>query len=226
MRKITILRALFVFCLWAFLPSIHICAQESTQNADESTENRLFRAGIVAGCGLSQVDGDNFAGYHRFGINAGGILYMKLPKHTALSIELLYTQKGAKSDRIRGTGVDTLIKITDYAIKLQYAEIPILFNVFDQRESHASIGISYAALFSSTETISTVPANQVDFGQYPFRKSDINFIIGGSLKLVKHVYLNARFQYSLTPIRTQIPQYYARSSQYNNQWIIRIAYIL
>src|ERR1043165_9035546 len=56
---------------------------------------RAFYGGLVVGANFAQVDGDNYAGYHRIGINAGGIVYTKFDEHLAASIEILYSQKGS-----------------------------------------------------------------------------------------------------------------------------------
>ena len=47
-------------------------------NAQYYEPTRLFYGGLIGGFNFSQVDGDNFAGYHKAGFNVGGVLYLKL----------------------------------------------------------------------------------------------------------------------------------------------------
>jgi hypothetical protein len=49
--------------------------------------------------------------------------------------------------------------------------------------------------------------------------------VGGSLKLVKGLHLNLRFQYSLLPVRKTIYPELGRAEQYNNVWTFRLVYL-
>src|ERR1043165_3946882 len=48
---------------------------------------RAFYGGLVVGANFAQVDGDNYAGYHRIGINAGGIVYTRFDEHQTWYIQ-------------------------------------------------------------------------------------------------------------------------------------------
>jgi hypothetical protein len=184
---------------------------------------RTFYGGLTAGANFSQVDGDYFAGYNKVGVNVGGIVYAQLEKHIAASLEILYSQKGSKSTGPRE--VDNGSYITDYGINLNYAEIPVMINYFDKRKSHFGAGLSYSRLTSSSEDLFTSPANNVDLSKYPFKSSDLNAVAGFELHLVKGLFLNVRFQYSLTPVRSNVLPDYSRSSQYNNLFVFRLMYL-
>jgi len=189
-------------------------------------QKRLFYGGLLVGANFSQVDGDYFAGYHRVGINVGGIVYAQLAEHVALSMEILYSQKGSKSDIVKPVNVNgTPVFIEKYAISANYAEVPVMINYFDKRKSHFGVGLSYSQLVSSDETITTNPVMTPDFTQYPFKKYDLNALAGVQLHLVQGLFLNIRFQYSVLPIRTELPPYFARAQQYNNLWVVRVMYL-
>jgi hypothetical protein len=188
-------------------------------------KQRLFYAGFVAGTNFAQVDGDNFAGYHKVGVNVGGIGYWNFHKHAAVSWELLYSQKGAKSNGYRVSGIDTIF-ILKYGINANYAEIPVMINYFDQHKSHIGIGVSYSRLIAVTETLVTAPAYAIDLNKYPFAKNNFDFLAGAQLHLVKGLFLNIRFQYSITPIRADSPPNFSRSpNEYNNIWTVRLMYL-
>lgn len=181
----------------------------------------------MAGANFTQVDGDNYAGYHRVGINAGGIVYAKFDEHLAASIEILYSQKGSRGTYAQENGNHDVVDA--YKLRLNYAEVPLQLCYFDRRRSHFGAGISIARLVSVKEegTLNGVPFEEFD--KYPVNKMDYNFIIGGNLHLWQGLFLNARFQYSLVPIRKgsdNIPTSFAgRNEQYNNMWTVRMMYL-
>ena len=194
---------------------------------------RVFSGGLVAGANFTQVDGDYFAGYRKIGLNAGAIVYAQVAKHVALSMEILYSQKGSKSDGPQfSPGLSSLL-ILKYGITANYAEIPIMINYFDKHKSHIGIGVSYGRLVNINESITTDSLSTVktiDLGAiYPFKKEDFNFVAGAQLHLIKGLYLNIRFQYSINPIRSGAdlpPIQFARADQYNNLWVVRVMYLV
>jgi hypothetical protein len=193
---------------------------------------KVFQGGIVAGGNFSQVDGDYFAGYHKIAFNGGGIVYTHFSKRVALSMELLYSQKGSKSNLPQVSPGDPFITIIKYGINLNYLELPVMINYFDKRKSHIGVGVAYSRLIKSKETVqvqdTTGKITSPDFNQtYPFQADAFDFIAGADLHLWQGLFLNIRFQYSLIPIRTDIPPpAYARAEQYNNMWVVRLMYLL
>ena len=193
---------------------------------------RTFYAGLLVGGNFSQVDGDSYAGYHKVGLNAGGIVYVHIIENLAASLEILYSQKGSRGHfdkQIVNPNGQQLI-LSKYKINLNYAELPIQINYFDKRRSHFGGGFSYSQLINVEETAQTTPQDNAtpDLNVYKFKRSDINFVLGGSLHLYKGLFLNARFQYSLIPIRTTIPPGYGaggRNEQYSNLWTVRLMYL-
>ena len=194
-------------------------------------EKRVFYGGLIAGANFAQVDGDYFAGYHKVGFNGGAIVYAQLAKHVALSLELLYSQKGSNSNLGEISPNNTAIYIMKYGINVNYAEIPVMINYFDKRKSHCGIGVSYGRLVSSNEHIQVDSNGKIETlnfnNAYPFKKESFDIVAGAELHLWKGWFLNVRFQYSLIPIRTQLPPPdYARAQQYNNLWVVRLMYLV
>lgn len=215
--------------------SLLFAAKAMAQNPDSYYEEtpRTFYGGLIAGANFSQLDGDNYAGYHRVGFNVGGIVYTRFDEHLAASIEILYSQKGAHGNHEQ-QGINGSI-VRSYDVRLNYAEVPLQICYFDRRKSHFGAGLAISRLVSvkETGTVDLVPGPPVDFDKYPFKKMDYNFIIGGSLHLFGGFFLNARFQYSLVPVRkgnlqdgTGVPPYFAgRGQQFNNMWTVRVMYL-
>lgn len=187
---------------------------------------RLFSAGLIFGGNATQVDGDNYAGYHKFGLNAGGVVYAHLSDQLALSMEILFSQKGSRG-HFAQLSTNKAFTIRKYNIGLNYAEIPIQINYFDKRKSHFSFGFSVARLISVKEVATTLPETTFNFDNYPFRRMDYNIVAGGNLHLWEGLYFGARFQYSLRPIREdKLPVEFAgRTQQFNNMWTVRLMYL-
>lgn len=207
------------------------CAPVTAQIDDESEglyieRPKFITVGAVAGANFCQVDGDNYAGYRKIAFNFGGIGYLRLYRHLALSFELLYSQKGARSDYPRYSKTDSTTLITKYDVNLNYAEIPIMINYFDKHKSHFGAGISYSRLVSSSESMSAYPAYSVDFSKFPFRENGYDLLLAAKMHIWKGLFMNLRFQYALSPVRTVSPAELARAQkQYSNLWSVRVMYL-
>ncbi|HRI62162.1 MAG TPA: outer membrane beta-barrel protein [Saprospiraceae bacterium] len=88
----------------------------------QSQQTQRFKAGIIAGVTASQIDGDESAGYHKIGLQAGlkGIAILK-PKQQA-SVEILYTQRGCRNEP------ETYPL---YNTTLNYIEVPLQWHYSD-----------------------------------------------------------------------------------------------
>jgi hypothetical protein len=190
-------------------------------------EPRTFFGGLIAGGNFTQVDGDNYAGYHKIGVNVGGIVYARFTNNIAGSLEILYSEKGSRGHRSQLSN-NRVFELKRYNINLNYAEVPVMLNYFDKQWANFGAGLSYSQLIGSKESVETNNTtfnDTINFDRYPFKKYDLNFIVGGSLKLVKGLHLNLRFQYSLLPVRKTIYPELGRAEQYNNVWTFRLVYL-
>jgi Outer membrane protein beta-barrel domain len=216
-------------CLISFL--FAVCSNPARAQSEEEEEHSMLipkkihiYAGAIVGTNFTQVDGDNFAGYYKIGANIGGIGYVKFTKNWAVSMELLYSQKGSIANKVQASGIDS-VYITKYGISVNYAEIPIMINLFDKLKSHIGIGFSYGRLVNSGETLVTAPNYPIDLSKYQFRQDEWEFLAGAQMRLFKGLFLNLRFQYSIVPFRTDIPPNFSRAAQYNNMYTLRLMYL-
>lgn len=190
-------------------------------------DNQTFYGGLVAGAALTQIDGDKFKGYRKIGFTGGGIVYAELAPEFALSMEILYTQKGSR-DNVGGVSSTSLYRINSYEARLDYAEVPILVNYFVRRKSHFGAGFSYGQVVSGKEIVNTTPdySTKIDLEDYPFRKYDINFIMSGNIHIKSGFFLNLRFQYSVVPMRVNpYLEFSAKDQQFNNMLVLRLMYL-
>jgi len=80
MLKVTKL-ALYFSIVLAFLFTSSAHAQKYYED-----DYRTFFGGLLLGTNFSQVDGDNYAGYNKTGLNVGGIMYARLNTDLAMSM--------------------------------------------------------------------------------------------------------------------------------------------
>lgn len=196
------------------------------QYSEYKEELHTITGGLVGGLAFSQVDGDGYKGYAKMGYTGGGVIYLPfgdidMPINDAtiaLSMEVLFTQKGSK-----GRGAITGAISQD--INLQYAEIPFQLNLYrGPRKSGFGAGFSVGYLASSEETIDNGNGIIIKNG-LPFKKFDFNFVLTGNLHVWKGFFLSPRFQYSLISVRNNNSQYGGRDQQFNNVVSIRAMYL-
>ena len=116
------------FALFAGLVGAGLCIAGVARGQNPSSyyieDPRTFYGGVLVGGNFSQVDGDNYAGYHKVGLNVGGIVYTHLAEHLAVSLEILFSQKGAKGNQEQMANANAFM-INKYQTTLNYAEIPV-----------------------------------------------------------------------------------------------------
>ncbi len=105
-----------------------------------------FQVGIIAGATASQIDGDASAGYHKLGLQGGLRGNAHLAESQFFSVELLYTQRGCRSE----ADASVFFKTT-----LHYAEVPVQWHwrIWSSDGGQAVVlnaGLSYARLLGNT----------------------------------------------------------------------------
>lgn len=206
---------------------LRVSAQDDESNIMfNGTKN--FVGGILVGMNASQTDGDNYSGFHKAGLNVGGIVYANFKDKCGLSLELLYSQKGAVGVHSSNNGqVGSFFE--KYKMKLNYVEAPVIFHFYHVPwpKFNVNIGASYSALISSTETFDTYYPYNIDPSLYPFKKFEIDGIAGLSY-VWGHLMFDVRYQYGITPLRNA---YFAPEiarngrDQRNNMVAIRLGYL-
>ncbi len=100
-----------------------------------------FKGGVIAGFNLSQIDGDDLAGFNKIGVNSGIYSSMILSDRWQLSLELLFSQLGSNQNTNDG------FNAAFDKINLNVVEVPVLLN-FLEWKFHVQGGISYNRLIS------------------------------------------------------------------------------
>jgi hypothetical protein len=151
-----------------------------------------FNGGVLAGGLVSQIDGDTWQGYHKFGYLAGGFVSLKLSPHSSFQLEMEYIQKGMKQN------ADTVTNMGDtYLTRLHYLEIPLLYQYTFAKRLQAEVGPAADVLLGSyfESNGQEVPEIKV-----AYRTVTVSGIIGVSCFITDHLKANFRFNYSLMSI--------------------------
>jgi len=172
-----------------------------------------FNGGIIAGGLVSQVDGDNYGGYTKFGYLGGGLVSLKVSPHSSFQMELEYIQKGSRINS------DSTNSSTTYLMRFHYLEVPLLYQYTFGKRFSLEAGPAMDVLLGSYEESDGLETQST----IPLRNVTLAGIFGVSGYLSQHLKLNFRFNYSLLSIRETADTYPAsyryilwQKGQFNN----------
>jgi len=206
-----------VACCFFFLSLILFCSSPAKAQ-------RILGA-VSVGMNLTQVDGDEFFGYNKIGLNVGPMVIVPFSKNRnwSVSMELLYTQKGSYH---RGA-TDS----TSFRLQQDYVEIPLLVHFTDKKLISGGVGFSYGQMVYYKETKNNVFDSLFQY-QTPLSNNDISVIADLQIRLWSKLWANLRYQYSVKSNRTVVvvdPNVYPRDPltryQYNNVITIRLTWV-
>ncbi|MEI7500042.1 MAG: outer membrane beta-barrel protein, partial [Bacteroidota bacterium] len=193
----------------------------------EKLYSQRILGAVSVGMNLTQVDGDEYFKFQKFGLNFGPmvILPFGVKRNWSVSMELLYSQKGSYH---RGQ-TDT----TTYRLKLDYAEIPVLFHFTDKKIISAGVGFSYGQLINFKETLGGKAIDTSYFAQPTTGISnfDISVIADLQIRLWSKLWAGARYQYSMKSNRSVMvtdpndPKNPFSRNQYNNVITVRLTWV-
>jgi hypothetical protein len=159
----------------------------------------------------SQVDGDTYDGYHKWGYLGGGYVTLQISPHSSFQMELEYIQKGSRR-------VDTTTSGgTQYLLRLHYIEVPFLYQYTFKKRFYFEAGPAADVTIGSLELRDGIE----ETGAVPLRPVTFTGIFGFGAYLTNHLRINIRSNYSLNSIRSKnIYSGYRRMlfeiGQYNN----------
>jgi len=167
-----------------------------------------FKSGVLIGFVASQVDGDEWGGYNKVGLQAGGYSRFLFNEKWNLSVELKYIQKGSLHN-------DKEDPYSYFRIRLNYAEIPVLLNYQMNKRFGFGVGGSYGQLINA----GVDDANgSISESQLNYRMMDINAIVAVKYLLNEHFWMDIKVAYSFLSITNTTPY------QYNNLVSFGLAY--
>jgi Outer membrane protein beta-barrel domain len=198
----------FVVMKYFFLAAILLLTFSATA--------QRFKAAAILGFNASQIDGDDLAGFNKLGFNVGGKAYGFFNENFSASFELLFAQKGSKSNQ-RET-----VLVHDLSLTLNYAEIPVLFNYHDKNGAIFGLGFAYSRFLNYKRIENGV--NTTD-GDNPVKNSDWSFVGDFTFVIKEHYGINGRYQYSIVPIAQWPGSNLRNFNVFNSSFSIRFLYI-
>ncbi len=156
-----------------------------------------FKGGLMAGLSTTQVDGDTYSGYNRFGIIGGAYVGLDLSPKFAWQLEMKFFQKGSYKKQNQNAG-----DFTTYNLRLNYIEMPFLIKYKFKTKFNFEAGLSlgYLAGVKEGNEDGPYPSNLL----IPFHKAELSYLFGVYYQLFKKLSFNVRYEYSVLPIREHI----------------------
>jgi hypothetical protein len=150
---------------------------------------------VSAGINLTQVDGDEFFGFHKVGLNIGPMVSLPFGKNKkwSVSLELLYSQKGS----YHYGAYDS----TTFRLVQDYAEVPVLIHFTDKNLISGGVGFSYGQLINYKETKNQLYDSVFQY-QTGLSNYDISVIADLQIRIVSKLWADFRYQYSMKSNRT------------------------
>lgn len=153
---------------------------------------RRFAAKGIAGFTASQIDGDQSAGYHKVGLQAGLGVEARLKEKQSASLELLFSQRGARNQPQIPPA---------FSVTLDYIEIPVQWHYADwlmEGEGRSpdwyrvrfNAGLSYSYLLDIRDKYenTSFPA------AFPFfTRNTVALVLGATFYATEHVGFTFRY---------------------------------
>lgn len=173
--------------------------------------SQRFEGGFLGGLIASQVDGDQFKGYHKPGVTIGGYVQTDLTRSVYAGMELKFIQKGSRN--VDSLATDGQIK---YVMRLNYVDMPVYLGIRNSEKISFVLGLSPGYMITGNEYNDY--GKFVEADQKPFYRMDLQGLLGFRFQFTRKLMIEVRGAYSLRPIRKQAgdPLWYWKSNQFNN----------
>ena len=166
-------------------------------HAQKRSKNR-FSTGLILGVNTTQIDGDYYSGYDKFGIFGGLRAIARIDKTSELIFEIQYNRKGSRNpdEFVPGQQASRFIS-------LDYIEVPIFFHKkIDTKIGLGSLegGVVYSRLFGFriNELENSPNYNTFTEIQNDFNRNDLAIGMGGGIYINEHIRIMSRFTYAMT----------------------------
>lgn len=166
----------------------------------KNTSAQRFGAGVVAGFNMSQIAGDEMAGFDKFGFVGGLHGTANLVDKLDLNVEFLYSVRGSRPG-VFNPSVDPDINIT-----LKYLDLPVYVTYKDwydevkgYHKAYLLGGFSYGRLLNVTTSDNHHDGDDdldalVEF----FNDNDFSWMLGFGFRLHKRFEIQFRYTSSIT----------------------------
>ncbi|NNJ54785.1 MAG: porin family protein [Bacteroidia bacterium] len=177
-----------------------------------------FGASLLVGANFSQIDGDQFAGYNKLGLNVGIEIDRALNPDWEAAFELKFSMKGSKKI------VDPDIIDPTLKISYNYIEVPLLakFTRFESITPYSGVSIG-VNVFNERDD------NGIITEEDKLKSTEIGFILGATYNFTDEWGVDLRHSYSLLSIRdypiiVNSPTWFGRAGWYNRLFTVGLKY--
>lgn len=155
---------------------------------------RTFHAGLIAGFTAAQLDGDLAAGFNKPGLQGGLRVAVNVKKRQQLSLEMLFSQRGARQPS------EPEINVAGFKVTTNYIDIPLQWHYTDWLveddgdefyKVNVNFGLYYGRLLGYKSSYDLDPF--LDSRLNAANRNDIGWIAGASFYATKHVGFTVRY---------------------------------
>jgi hypothetical protein len=163
----------------------------------KTAAQRTFKGGISFGMNASQINGDNAAGYNKFGWCGGVQVSVETSEIKYWTTGIFFSERGSRS---KSTDFEPL-----WRIRLPYIEVPVIFNIKDWKSEdsetpfhriHAGLGLVYGRLFNPKATTFSPWFNNEKY----FIKNNIAWLAEATVYKNQHFGVGFRYTRDIVPI--------------------------
>ncbi len=149
-----------------------------------------FQGGFVIGMTGSQIDGDNFSGYNKIGLNLGSFVDYKLNSKWSLRSGVFLVQKGAHSSA----------NMPYFKTAINEVEIPLWLNYYPYYRFGGTAGLSFSYIYNAYYHASYY-LDRTDLG---ISLWDFAVYLSFNYRFNSFLTLRASYRYGLLPITRPI----------------------
>lgn len=177
-----------------------------------------FSGGILAGFNASQVDGDSYAGYNKFGFAFGAFTATNFTDKLSAELQIKFMQKGANKPVTEND-------LSKYTSKLNYIEIPVLLRFHQNKKISYHLGPGFGYLLKYTVEDENGPLSD---DAIHFNSFELCGIAGFQYQIIEKLAVSVSYSYSLMPIadHPNDPIHFRQPGLYNNLFSMLLTYTL
>lgn len=175
-----------------------------------------FDAGLIGGFNGTQVEGDNFKGYHKAGLLAGIFVQTDVAPAVVAGMEIKYSQKGSRKKIDPDNG-----DYDSYVMRLGYIDIPLFVGFRTNDKSMIIAGIAPGVLIHSKEKYNDASPDEPN--KQDFNTFDLQPFVGFQFDFLERASLDLRLAISVVPCSDKSEtNYYFHNGLFNN--VISLAF--
>lgn len=181
--------------MWKYSSILFLFIAISFSSISQEANQEGFTLGLRGGIVATQVAGDGWGGFDKFGFFGGANIERKVSQNKGFEIGLQFIQKGS----VRNSNPDKG-DFLSYKLALSMVEMPVLFK-FYQEPFIYDVGLAAEFLINTKE----IDTDGIELDtRDQFNDISIGFHMGLEYELADKSFLNLRFTNSLSPIRNSV----------------------